>query len=168
MASKDKIFSSAIKYNGVLDFAAFYKFCYEWLKDEFKLAPVAEDKYTEKLTGDAKDIDVEWTGLKKVNDYFQYEVKVKFRILGLTKVELNNNGAKISTNNGSVEVKVTGTLIHDYDGKFETSATRKFLRGIYEKWIIKNFIDQLEDKLAEGCDTFLTQAKAYLDLEGKK
>ena len=29
-------------------------------------------------------------------------------------------------------------------------------------------IDAMEDKLAGGCDEFLGQAKAYLDLEGKR
>jgi hypothetical protein len=168
MGDKDKIFSSAVKHNGIFNFAAFYKFCYDWLKDEFGLDPVAEDKYGEKLVGDAKEINVEWTGTKKMTDYFKYHVKVEFKVLGLTKIELNQNGAKIDTNKGSVEIKVKGILEHDYDGKFDSSPTKAFMRGIYEKWVIKARVKALEGKLAADCDEFLTQAKAYLDLEGKK
>ena len=78
------------------------------------------------------------------------------------------NGIKVSTNKGSVEMKIAGTLSRDYKGKFETTAFRKFLREIYEKWIIPSRIDEFQGKIAMECDEFLSQAKAYLDLEGKK
>jgi hypothetical protein len=167
MVEKDVIFSSKIKYNGVFSFADFYKFCYDWLEQETGLE-ISEDKYSEKLQGDAKEMDIEWTGTRKVTDYFKFEVKVKFKILNLTKVEIVRDTAKIKTNKGSVEVSTKGVLARDYKGKFEISAFRKFLRGLYEKWIITSRIDQFEEKLITSCDEFLSQAKAYLDLEGKR
>lgn len=167
MAEKDEIFSSKIQDTGIFLFSDFYRFCYEWLVDETDLK-ISENKYAEKLEGDSKKIDVEWTGKKKVTDYFQFEIKVSFKITKLTNVEINQGNAKIKTNKGKVEVKVKGILVKDYEGKFETNAFKKFLRSIYEKWIIKSRIDQMEDKIIENCDEFLSQAKAYLDLEGKK
>ena len=167
MAEKDTIFSSKIKSKGIFTFDEFYRFCYDWLKDETGL-DISEDKYAEKLKGDEKEIDIKWTGTKKVTDYFKFEIKVTFRILGLKKVEMAKGNAKIETNKGSVEIKVKSTLIRDYDGKFEKDAIRKFLRSIYEKWVIKARIEQLEAKLIGDSDEFLGQAKAYLDLEGKK
>ena len=103
-----------------------------------------------------------------MTDYFKFEVKVRFRILGLTNVEISQDGKKIKTNKGSVEMAVKGTLIRDWQGKFETNAIKKFLRSIYEKWVITSRIEQYEDKLVEDCNEFLAQAKAYLDLEGKR
>jgi len=167
MAEKDKIFSSNIKYGGVFSFSDFYQFCYDWLKEETGL-DISEDKYTEILKGNLKDIDVKWTGVKKVTDYFKFEIGVEFQIRGLTEVEIEQGGAKVKTNQGKVKVIVTGTLIRDYDGKFEKDAIRKFLRSIYEKWIITSRINQLEEDLFGDCDGFLGQAKAYLALEGKK
>ena len=167
MAEKDQIFSSKIKYDVIVFFRDFYKFCYDWLTEETDLL-VAETKYVEKLKGNEKDIDVEWVGVRKVTDYFKFEVKVKFQILRLKEVEITQKGIKIKTNQGSVEVKVTGTLIRDYEGKFETTAHRKFLRSTYEKWVIPSRIEQFEEKLISDSDEFLSQAKAYLDLEGKR
>lgn len=164
---KDKIFSSSIGYTGIFSFSDFYQFCYDWLGEETGL-DISEDKYSESLKGTAKDIDVEWTCTKKVTDYFKFEVKVVFQITGLAEVEIEKDGKKIKTNKGKSKVKVTGNLIRDYDGKFEKNAFLKFLRSIYEKWIIKSRIDQFEDKLFGDCDEFLGQAKAYLALEGKK
>jgi len=167
MAEKDQIFSSKIKYEGIVSFKDFYRFCYDWLKEETELV-VAETKYAEKLKGDSKDIDIEWIGTRKVTDYFKFQIKAVFRILGLKEVETTQGGAKIKTNQGSVEIKLTGTLIRDYDSKFEVTAHKKFLRNIYEKWVIPSRIEQFEDKLISDCDEFLSQSKAYLDLEGKR
>ena len=79
MAEAETIFSSKIKYAGVFNFKEFYQFCYDWLIQETGLA-VIEGKYEEKIDGDAKNIEVEWEGKKKITDYFQFKIKVKFRL----------------------------------------------------------------------------------------
>ncbi len=167
MAEKDTIFSSKIKYGGIFSFSDFYKFCYDWLSEETGLG-ISEDKYAEKLEGDSKNIDVEWSGSRKITDYFKFEAKIKFKTIALTNVELTQDGAKIKTNKGGIEVSIKGVLVRDYEGKFETTAFKKFLRSVYEKWIITSRIEEMEDKIISGCDEFLSQAKAYLDLEGKR
>ena len=167
MSEKETVFSSKIKYKGIFSFKDFYKFCHEWLTEETALG-ITETKYSEKLSGDAKDIEVEWSGSKNMTDYFKFEAKISFKIEGLTKVDINKGGAKVSTNNGSVEVGIKGSIIRDVDGKFETTAFKKFLRDIYEKWVISEKIENYEEKIISGCDEFLSQAKAWLDLEGRK
>ncbi|MEX2017146.1 MAG: hypothetical protein WD876_01605 [Candidatus Pacearchaeota archaeon] len=167
MSEKETIFSSKIKYNGIFLFKDLYKFCYEWLKEETGLE-IVENKYNEKLSGDAKEIEVEWTGTNEMTDYFQFEAKIGIKVGGLKKVEVNKGGAKVEMNSGSVEISMKGNLVRDYEGKFETTAFRKFLRSIYEKWIIASRIEHYEDKIISACDEFLSQAKAYLDLEGKR
>jgi len=167
MSEKDTVFSSSVKYNGVFSFKDFYAFCYEWLTEETGIG-VSEGKYEEKIKGDSKDILVEWSGSKTVSDYFKFSIDVTFSISGLRNVEITQSGKKIQTNQGGIKVSTKGTLIRDYQGKFETSAFNKFLRSIYEKWVITSRIGQFEDKLACSCNSFLEQVKAYLDLEGKK
>jgi hypothetical protein len=166
MAEKDKIFSSKVKYDGVMDFKEFYKFCYQWLTEETGL-DVIENKYAEKITGDSKGIKVEWTGTRKITDYFKFQVEVKFEVLNLTNVEISQDGKKLKMNKGSVEISIKGTLVRDYEGKFERTSTQKFMRSIYEKWVIYSRIKEYEGKLIEDCNEFLSQAKAFLDLEGK-
>lgn len=167
MAEEDTIFSSTIKYGGVFSFSDFYKFCYDWLTEETGL-DVAEGKYEEKIKGDEKEIVVEWKGEKKLTDYFKFVAKVKFEIKGLKNVEVVQDGVKVKTNTGSAKVGAKGILVGDWQGKFEGTGQKKFMRSIYEKWVIPSRISELEDKIAGGMDTFLGQAKAYLDLEGRK
>ena len=146
MAEKETIFSSRIKYNGIFSFKNFYKFCYDWLNEESGLS-IAEDKYGEKLTGDSKELEVKWSGSKKMTDYFKFEAEIVFKVLNLTKVEVNKEGVKVEMNKGSVEVEIKGILVRDYDGKFETTAFKKFLRSLYEKWVIASRIEHYEDKI---------------------
>lgn len=167
MAEKETVFSSKIKYNGVFSFKDLYQFCYDWLTEETGL-DISEKKYSEKISGDSKRIDVEWEGAKKMTDYFKFEGKVEMQIIGLTNVEVTQDGAKIKTNKGSIEMKMKGTLVRDYKGKFEIDAFRKFLRGIYEKWVISSRVDEYEEKIAGDCDKYLDQAKKFLDLEGDR
>ena len=167
MSEKEKVFTSKVKNTGPVDFKDFYRFCYDWLSDETNLI-VMESKYVEKLGGDSKNMDIEWNGERKITDYFKFNVKIVWRVIGLKDIEIQKDGQKIKTNTGSIEIKVTGTLVRDYDGKFERTAWKKFLRGVYEKWIIASRVEQYEDKLIGDCDEFLDQAKAYMDLEGQK
>lgn len=167
MSEKETIFSSKVEYGGVFSFKDFYKFCHAWLKEETGL-DVIEDKYEEKIAGDSKEIIVDWTCEKEVTDYFKYEVKIKFKAKKLKEVEIQKEGVKIKTNEGTISVEVKGTLVRDYEAKFEKTAGQKFMRGVYEKWVIPARVEEYEGKLAQDCDEFLSQAKAYLDLEGKR
>ena len=167
MPEKETKFSSRIEYAGIFSFKEFYKFAHLWLTEEMGLS-VSETKYEEKIVGDTKNITVKWTADKKVTDYFKFELELEFTIEGLTNVEVNQGGAKVSTNKGKAKLGVKGNLIRDYDGKFEGTAFKKFIRSIYEKWVIPARVDEYESKLTKDCDEFLNQTKAYLDLEGKK
>lgn len=167
MPEKDTIFSSKIKFTGVFSFADFYQFCYKWLTDQEELT-ISEDSYSEKITGDTKNLTIKWTCSRKITDYFKYEIKIVYLIMSMASIEVVQNGAKVKTNRGYIEVGVKGTLVRDYEGKFEKRAFQKFMRGIYEKWIIVSRVKEYEDKLVGVCDDFLNQAKAWLDLEGKK
>ena len=168
MAEEETIFSSTIKHTGIFSFADFYKFCYEWITEETAIDPLTETKYEEKLKGDEKEIIVEWEGEKELTDYFRFDVKIKFDIRALKNIEIEQNKKKIKTNDGSVKLNIKGILVRDYKGKFETRAFNKFLRSIYEKWVIPARIEEYEGKIAGKCDEFLGQAKSYLDLEGKR
>ncbi|MEK6844893.1 MAG: hypothetical protein AABX44_01420, partial [Nanoarchaeota archaeon] len=122
MTEKKQIFSSKVKYDGIFSFPEFYKFCYDYLAEEFGFY-IAELKYSEKIKSDAKEIEIEWEGGKKVTDYFKYIIKVDFRIIGLKNVEIQKESKKIQTNKGSIEISMKGIMVSDYEGKYNTSPT---------------------------------------------
>jgi len=168
MPEKEVIFEGKTKFDGIFNFKDFYRFAYDWLGDEAQLI-LMENKYTEKAKGESKDVDVAWDGFRKFTDYFKFDASIKFRILGLTDVEITDeNGKKIKTNKGSIEIKVKGTLVRDWQGKFESNGFQKMLRAIYEKFFIQPRVDQLEEKAFDDLTEFMEQAKAFFATEGRR
>lgn len=167
MVEKEQVFSSRVKYNGIFSFTDYYKFCYEWLTKEMGL-DLSEDAYIEKLNGDAKDVTIEWSCEKLITDYFKVEIKIRYVVIALKDVEITQGNAKVKTNKGDIEMTVIADLIRDYRGKFETNPFRKFLRNVYEKWIIASEIERYKERIIIEADEFIAQAKAYLDLEGRR
>ena len=166
MAEKDTVFSGKFKQKGIFDFKDFYGFTYDWLKGEgYK---VTEKVYSEEITGDSKKIEIDWECKKKVSDYFQFVIKVKWMVLGLKNVEVQREGKKLKMNSGQIEVKVGGVLVKDYEHKWEDHPSWKFLRGIYDRYIVKSRIDQYEGNLRDEVEEFIAQSKAFLVIEGKR
>ena len=169
MAEKDSIYSTSLKAkNVVFDFGEYYKFCYDWLMKEIILNSFAEKVYSEKISGDSKEVEVKWEGSKKISDYFRLDVKVEMRILGLKKVEVTKADGSKKKADQAMENKITikGVLVRDYQGKFEKTPFLKFLRGMYERWIVPERINQVEAKIVGDLEEFTGQIKAYQALEG--
>ena len=166
MAEKDTQFKEKIKQSGTFDFKDLYSFAYEWLDGEGY--NVAEKKYAEEVSGDSKKIEIEWETKKKVSDYFQFVIKVDWKMLNLKNVEVIREGKKIKLNSGQAEIKVSGVLVKDYESRWEDRPIWKFLRGVYDRYIIRSRIDEYEDKITSQADDFVNQLKAYLAIEGKR
>jgi len=166
MAEKDKLTNQKIKYNGTFDFKELYQFMYRWLQEEGY--DVEEQKYIEEVTGDSKKVEIKWVATKKISDYFKNEIKLEFRILGLKSVEVEKDGVRVKMNSGGFEVKIGGTLIKDYENTWENNPMMKFLRGVYDRYIVEGRILKYEGKLVDDVSDISEDTKAFLTIEGKK
>lgn len=165
MVEKDTVFEGKVKQTDIFDFKEMYNFLYKWLVDEgYK---VVEKNYSEKVTANGKELDIEWEAKKKVSDYFRFVIKPKWKILGMTSVEVERNGKKVSMNKGKVEIKVGAVLEKDYEARWENNPFFKFLRDVYNRYIIRARVEEYERKLFKEADEFLAQMKSFLALEGK-
>jgi len=88
-------------------------------------------------------------------------------ILGLKDAEVEQDGKKISTNKGEVEIKIRVNLVKDYEERWEDRPFYKFLRGIYERYIIRTTIDEYEDDLEDKSKGYIKEIKAFLNLSGR-
>ena len=166
MVEKDNVFSGKIRQVGIADFKEFYRFCYMFLVD--KGYWVVEKNYTEKIQANGKEIEIEWNASRKISDYFRFNLKTNWRILGMKDVEVEKNGDKLKMNKGDFEIKISAVLEKDYENRWENSPFLKWLRTLYDRYLIRNRIEQYEDKIFEESEEFLAQAKAFLAIEGKR
>ncbi|MEM3074666.1 MAG: hypothetical protein QW727_01865 [Candidatus Pacearchaeota archaeon] len=166
MSEKDKVKEQKVKWKGIFDFKEIYQFMYRRLNEEGY--SVEEQKYQEEVKGDEKDIEITWVATKNISDYFKNEIKLSFRILGLKKIEAEKNGKRIKTNEGGFEVKITGSLVKDYENRWENNPTMKFLRGVYDKYIVEGTINRYKRNIVNDIDDLTENTKAFLTIEGKK
>lgn len=166
MAELSPVYAGKVVHAGIFDFKDVYRFLYEWLASyEYT---VIEKKYSEKVKAEGKELGIEWLCLRKISDYFRFRIKVSLRVIGMVSVEVMRAGVKTTRDKGEIEIKIGSYLERDYEHKWEVNPFLKFLRGLYDKYVIVNRIEHYEDTLAAEIDEIIAQTKAYLALEGKR
>jgi hypothetical protein len=167
MVEKDQLFSTKVKHTGLYDFKELYRILFEWLMEQGY--DINEKSYKEVLqAGGAKEIEVEWEATRKVSDYFKFWIKVKFHPMGMTSVEVDVDGVKQKMNKGMVDVEVSCALLKDYEDRWSGKPIWKFLRTMYDKYLIRDRVEQYEGKLISEMDQFCAQAKSFLAMTGRR
>src|SRR3989338_6688722 len=166
MVEKDTIIKEKIKYTGLGEFKPIYKFARDWFwKEDFA---VVEDSYTEKVMGSAKEIEMEWTANKKITDYFRITIKLKWRILNMTDVEVEVEGKRKKMHNfGELGIERKGILEKDYSSKWGASAYERFFKEVYQKYVVPQRTERKEDQTRDFVQDFKEEIKAFLELSGR-
>ncbi|MBS3071401.1 hypothetical protein J4408_00255 [Candidatus Pacearchaeota archaeon] len=167
MAERDLVTKEKMDFSGIFDFGGLYSFAHRWFKNE-GYDGVTEESYSEKVSGNSRDVFIEWKITKQISDYFKIEHKVRFEITGLTDVEVEIDGKKKKMNKGKVVVEIKSALVKDPDSKWESSPTNKFLRDVYNKYIIPGRVEDVRGKVQGDAIAFKEEVKAYLELIGKR
>lgn len=166
MAERDMLLKEKVDSTGIFDFKGFYGFAHNWFKE--KGYGVDEEKYSEKVSGNARDITIEWKATKKLSDYFKIEHKIEFRIEKMTDVEVEIDGVQKQMNKGKVEMTIKANLVQDPDSKWDKTPTYRFFRDLYSKFVIPTRVDDLRGLVIGDAQGFKEQLKAFLDLQGKR
>ena len=165
MGEKDTVFKGKIKQSGIFSFKDFYTFTYDWLKEEGY--DVFERAYSESISGDSKKVEIKWEATREVSDYFKFMITMEWLILGMKTVEVQKDGKKVKMETGALEIKFKGVLVKDYEDRWENAPFWKFMRGIYEKYIIKVRIDDYQIKLLSEVEEIINQCKSFLSIEAQ-
>lgn len=165
MAEKSNVFKQDLKFKGFFNYPELYSFCYGWFKTN--RYTLIENSYTEKISSFGKEIQIKWTAKKKVSDYFREEVAIEWHILGLVDAEVMVGDRKEKTNKGDLKLKISADLVRDYEENWDKTPFYKFLRGVYDKYIIRNTMDLYEGRLGDAAGEFYDNLKSFLNLEGR-
>jgi hypothetical protein len=166
MAEKDEVLKEKLEHTGIFDFKALYSYAHAWFReDEFG---VIEEEYKEKSKGDSRDLEIKWKATRDYSDYFQIEYKIKFKIEDLKDVEVQIDGSKQQMNQGKVEIEITGVLVMDKDSKWETSPFNRFMRDVYNKYIVPTRVESMKDKVREKARNFKDDIKSFMNLAARR
>lgn len=163
MVFKDTIASGLkIKQRSVFNLDELYKVMWRWF--ELYGYDMQELEYRDSLEGNTKHLEIKWAAEKKIDDYIKFKIITNFLILGLEKVEIEQDGVKLKTDKGEVEINMTAILEKDYDDKWQESGYARLFRDIYDKYVIKNRIESLEGELYDEIYKLIDEIKAFLNL----
>lgn len=166
MAEKFILIKEVLEHTGIYGFSEMYEYLYRWFKEESY--GVIEEKYNEKVSGTTRDISVEWKCGKTLSDYFKVEISVKMEAGGISDVEVEVDGKKKKMNKGRLRIELKGTLIRDPDSKWDASPFFRFLRDVYNKYVIPGRVDTMEDKVKDDIRDVKESLKSFLELQGRR
>ncbi len=166
MADRENVVKEKIDHSGIFDFKAVYSFAHSWLKDEDY--GVVEDKYSEKISGNSRDIGIEWSVKKEINEYLRMDWAIEFEVKGLTDVEVEIDGERKRMNKGKISITIKSAIVTDAENKWEANPFYKMLRDFYDKFIIPHRIKKTKDKIEEDVKSFKEEIKALLELSGRR
>ena len=162
MAQKNEVFKQVVKKKGFWNYTELYIFCFDWLKRENY--HIVENEYIEKMTDFGKEIMLDWTASRKVTDYYKNVINVRWHILGMNSAEVERDGKKEKTNKGEVKITISADLVKDYEARWEDKPLWKFLRGVYDKYIIRTTTEEYEHRLEEKATEYAGDVKGFLEL----
>jgi len=163
MSQKITAYKGKVKHRGLVDFGSLYNFLYDYYLDE-DFDP-QENMYYEKNKGDVKEVEIDWEATKNISDYFAMKLTAFWIILGMKDVEVERDGKKVKMQSAVVEISVSGVLIKDPQGIWEKNRFWKFLRKMYDSYIIKKRIEQYEELVIEETVDFLNYTRSILAIE---
>jgi hypothetical protein len=167
MVELDTLIGSKVRHVGLFDFKETYRILFEWFIDQGY--DFNEKSYKEVIgAGGAKEIELEWDCVRKVSDYFRFQIKTSWKIIGMTSVEVEIDGVKQKMNKGDLAITFKTILQKDYDERWSKTPFFNFLRTMYDRYLIKERISQYEMKLITEMEELVAQAKSYLALTGRR
>ncbi len=165
MVEKDTISSAKISYTGLGDFKAAYKHGHEWLAS--RGWKVSEEKYSEKVTGEAKEIEFKWSCSRTLTDYFKGKVTLDWKLDNLKDVQVEIDGRRQSMQQFKIEIKIKGVLEKDYKSKWTGTNTHKWMKEVYHKYVIPQRVSEKEGAVGDTVTGFKEEMKAFFDLTGR-
>lgn len=167
MADKRLIIREKVEHSGIFSFSGIYSTMHRWLKEDEGFL-ITEDKYSEKISGNARDIVIEWTVTKKISDYYAIEIKVKFDVSGLVDVDVEVDGKKERTNKGKMAIDFKGVLVIDPEGKWETTPFSRFMRDFYDKYVVPSRTESMREMVFKTVSDLVGVVKSILEMSGKQ
>lgn len=150
-----------IKYKGVFDFQAIYKFMVGWLKKR------GFEFYETLYKAKPPELEIRWMAERRKNGFGMDKIHVHFHIYGDHNYEVVEHGHKKSMFNARMTITIEGEIEVPYEDIFgrkrwTTPMDRKIL-NLFMKYVMRQEVDLLHaDALYYEMQKFQADIKNYL------
>jgi len=156
---RTKIFATPgelkIRHVGLLELSEFYRWFKRWFEFKGYWDNSNEVLYSETITSIGKKIDIKWSCKKARTKYFIYHIDVVFLLIGINKVEVQQEDRKIKIEKGDFEIRINGYM--------EKKVSGGVLWKVYERIMLKKNIDMYINDLSDTILSLQDEIKSIFD-----
>ena len=124
----------------------------------------AEEQFEQGENEGLGTMKVKYVNSKQEDDYIQFLVIVVTKISNQKSVVVEVKGKKQKKTQGKLDIKIVAKIKSDYQATWEGSPTKKFFRGVYDKFVAGDKKEKFEAELKKFTEAFFHEVKAYLKL----
>ncbi|MEM4248095.1 MAG: hypothetical protein QXH80_02415 [Candidatus Nanoarchaeia archaeon] len=151
-----------ITYEGVFDLGEIYKHAHQWFT--WRKYDVSEKKYKEKMKPTGKEIEIEWSVNRDIDEYSKFTHDIKWRLRDVNDVEVQKDSTKIKMQKGEINFEITSFITTDRQDFWVTKPHFAFLKAFYEKYLYKGSIERMKKEIWKHGWEFYNEMKAFLNL----
>ena len=156
-----------IRYKGVLDLEGLYRVIVQWLKA--RRYWFHETTYKHKVPGPfGAEEEIRFKAERKCTEYYRHDVMIYFHIYEQQEVEVIKEGKKQKLIKCKLQIVIEGTLVCDYQGRFDKTAFSQKLRQFAHDHLIKHQVEDVwYDELQYRMIKLQAIIKDYIDMQTK-
>jgi hypothetical protein len=114
-ANSDETWPVIVRYDGVFDWDGMYKTIIEYLRRNNYL--FYETLYKSKpWSSTGTELVLKWEAKRKLDEYYQYELKFEWHFMDFHHVDIIQNGKKVTLTKAYWWVTIRGKVIQDWQG----------------------------------------------------
>jgi len=146
-----------------LDVPALFYMIKTWFKNHRFY--VLESEHEEGAKETIKDSKTKLESSKRVDDYLEYKIITVVKLQNQKPIILESKGKKYKRIQCKLDIKIVSKIKSDYEGAWEGSPFKKFMRGVYDVFVTGEKKAKRESELKNLTEEFYNELKAYLKLQ---
>jgi len=158
MSEEQEIVSVKVNQKSVFKVKDFYSFVFELVNSQ------GFDIFEKVFKKDGNDTVFEWDCYNWVDDYVKLKIWLKCSIRGAERVKVKRQGIAESMEKASVEIKIKGKIITDWNDRWEANPLVKFLKGLYDKYLFKPSFEQYKKTVTDNVYLIENEIKSFFEL----
>lgn len=120
-----------LKFSGVIDFDGLYRLVAKWFADR------KYDFYETLYKDKPPELELEWIAKRKVDELYQYKIRLYFHLWDVKTVEAIKDGTKKKLTSCRMTIEFDPTVVVDWQDRWSESKFTKALLDFYINNIIK-------------------------------
>lgn len=147
-----------VSQEAVFEFDELYKMMKKWFDDHSY--DFLEKEYLDAQEEGSTSSSIKWEAERKVDDYMKFHIEARIKCSNIKQVVQKNKKAV----SGIVAIKFECFLEKDYEDNWEKNFMMKFMREVYDKFLLKGKFDKYAEELKEETYDIFNQTKSFLRL----